>query len=474
MTSRNSTGITTHVGRQLASQLAPQLSGSVTTDPDVLAAHSSDQSLYSPVGTPAALVRATTVDDVAATMRFAHGHGIPVVPQGARSGISGGANAVDGCILLSVAAMDRILEVDTANMTVTVEPGIINKDLKEALRPHGLAYPPDPGSVAMCSIGGNIATNAGGMCCVKYGVTREYVRELTVVLADGTVTRLGHRTVKGVAGLDLAGLFTGSEGTLGVIVGATLKVVPRGREPLSALATFPSVRSAAEAVSAYMATGASPSLLEMMDAATVAMVNDLGDFGLDASVGAVLIMQSDSPTAAGDTEDFAAVAGAHGAMDVAFADNPTDSELLVAARRSAQPAWEHYARAHGGGQLLDDVCVPRSRIAEFCDRVGDIGDDTGALVTVIGHAGDGNMHPSVFFDTADEASVAAAQDAFDRIMALGLELGGTITGEHGVGNLKNRWLATELDAGNRHLHREIKYAVDPTGVLNPGKMLEHL
>ncbi|WP_145941058.1 FAD-binding oxidoreductase [Corynebacterium glyciniphilum] len=460
------TGITT--------QLGPRLSGSLTTDPDVLASHATDESLYSPVGAPAALIRATTVDDVVATVRFAHAHGIPVVPQGARSGISGGANAVDGCLLLSVASMNRVLEVDEANMTVTVEPGIINKDLKDALRPHGLAYPPDPGSVAMCSIGGNIATNAGGMCCVKYGVTREYVRELTVVLADGTVTRLGHRTVKGVAGLDLAGLFTGSEGTLGIIVEATLKVVPLGPDPLSALATFPTVRSAAEAVSAYMATGATPSLLEMMDAATVAMVNELGDFGLDAEVGAVLIMQSDSVTAAQDTEAFARVAETHGAADVAFADNPTDSELLVAARRSAQPAWEHYARAHGGGQLLDDVCVPRSRIAEFCDRVEDIRDDTGVLVTVIGHAGDGNMHPSVFFDTADHDSVTAAQDAFDRIMALGLELGGTITGEHGVGNLKNRWLATELDDGNRRLHREIKNAVDPTGVLNPGKMLEHL
>ncbi|MDN5683678.1 FAD-binding oxidoreductase [Corynebacterium glyciniphilum] len=460
------TGITT--------QLGPQLSGSLTTDPDVLASHATDESLYSPVGAPAALIRATTVDDVVATLRFAHAHGIPVVPQGARSGISGGANAVDGCLLLSVASMNRVLEIDEANMTVTVEPGIINKDLKDALRPHGLAYPPDPGSVAMCSIGGNIATNAGGMCCVKYGVTRGYVRELTVVLADGTVTRLGHRTVKGVAGLDLAGLFTGSEGTLGIIVEATLKVVPLGPDPLSALATFPTVRSAAEAVSAYMATGATPSLLEMMDAATIAMVNELGDFGLDTEVGAVLIMQSDAVTAAQDTEAFARVAETHGAADVAFADNPTDSELLVAARRSAQPAWEHYARAHGGGQLLDDVCVPRSRIAEFCDRVEDIRDDTGALVTVIGHAGDGNMHPSVFFDTADHDSVTAAQDAFDRIMALGLELGGTITGEHGIGNLKNRWLATELDDGNRRLHREIKNAVDPTGVLNPGKMLEHL
>ncbi|AWT26217.1 putative FAD-linked oxidoreductase [Corynebacterium provencense] len=455
-------------------ELGEKLTGSLTTDPDILATYSRDQSLYSPQGTPLALVRARSVDDVVETVKFAHRRGVPVVPQGARSGISGGANAVDGCILLSVRSMDRILEVDEVNRTVTVEPGIINLDLKKALRAYGLAYPPDPGSVAMCSVGGNIATNAGGMCCVKYGVTREYVRELKVVLADGTVTRLGHRTVKGVAGLDLAALFTGSEGTLGVIVEATLRLVPAGPAPLSALATFPSVEAAAQTVTAYMATGATPSLLEMMDATTVTMINEIGDFGLDASVGAVLIMQSDSVTAAADTEAFASVARDNGALDVAFADNAEDSELLVAARRSAQPAWEHYAHSHGGGQLLDDVCVPRSKMVEFCGRVEEISARTGAMVAVIAHAGDGNMHPSVFFDTGDPESVARAQDAFDRIMALGLELGGTITGEHGVGNLKSRWLAEELDEGNRRLHREIKNAVDPTGILNPGKMLEHL
>ena len=455
-------------------ELAGQLSGSLTTDPDILATYSADQSVYRADGTALALVRASCVDDVVATMRWAHANGVPVVPQGARSGLSGGACAVDGGILLSVSGMDRILEIDEANMTVTVEPGIINKDLKDALRPKKLAYPPDPGSYAMCSIGGNIATNAGGMCCVKYGVTREYVREIKVVLADGTLTRLGHRTVKGVAGLDLASLFTGSEGTLGVIVEATLKLVPQGPDPLSALATFPSVTAAAEAVSAYMNTGAQPSMLEMMDGTTIAMVQDMTDFGLDTSVGAVLIMQSDATTAAADTEAFADIAQDNGATDVAFADNATDSELLVAARRSAQPAWEHYAQGHGGGQLLDDVCIPRSTMAEFCDRIEGIRAETGAMVAVIAHAGDGNMHPSVFFDSSDEASVARAQDAFDRIMALGLELGGTITGEHGVGNLKSAWLAKELDEGNRRLHREIKNAVDPDGILNPGKMLADL
>mgnify|MGYP005984476189 CR=1 FL=1 len=454
--------------------LAGELSGSLSTDPDILATYSVDESVHEPTGRALALVRASCREDVVATMRFAHAHRIPVVPQGARSGLSGAACAVDGCILLSVRGMDRIPEVDEANMTVTVEPGIINQDLKDALRPHGLAYPPDPGSVGMCTIGGNIATDAGGMCCVKYGVTHEYVREITVVLADGTLTRLGHRTVKGVAGLDLAGLFTGSEGTLGVIVEATLKLVPLGTDPLAALATFPSVRAATEAVAAYMSTGATPSMLEMMDGMTIGFLAEIGDFGLDASVGAVLIMQSDSDRAAADTEAFAAVARDNGAVDVAFADNPTDSALLLNARRSVQPANEFYTRSHGGGQMIDDVCVPRSRLAEFCTGVEAIRDETGVTVALVAHAGDGNVHPSVFYDTSDEASVAAGMGAFDRIMALGLSLGGTITGEHGVGVLKAQWLAEELDEGNRRLHREIKHAVDPAGILNPGKMLDYV
>ncbi|WP_312775247.1 FAD-binding oxidoreductase [Corynebacterium variabile] len=456
------------------SVLAGLLAGSLTTDPDVLATYSLDESEHRPDGAALALVRATCVDDVVATMRFAHERGIPVIPQGARSGLSGGACAVEGCILLSVKAMDRILAVDEENKTVTVEPGIINLDLKNALRPYGLAYPPDPGSVALCSIGGNIATNAGGMCCVKYGVTREYVREITVVLADGTVTRLGHRTVKGVAGLDLTALFTGSEGTLGVIVEATLKLVPLGTDPLSALATFPDVRTATDAVAAYMATGATPSMLEMMDGISIGFINAIGDFGMDDAVGAVLIMQSDSTTAAADTEAFAAVARDHGAVDVAFADNAQDSEMLVAARRSVQPGNEHYARAHGGGQLIDDVCVPRSHLAEFCSGVEAIREETGTMIALVAHAGDGNVHPSVFYDQQDAASQAAATEAFDRIMALGLSLGGTITGEHGVGVLKAEWLARELDEGNRHLHRVIKEAVDPTGILSPGKMLGYV
>lgn len=450
---------------------AEQLTGTVSVDPDVLATHSVDMAPNATHGTPLGLVRAQTVEDVQAVMRFAAERGIPVVPQGARSGLNGGANAVEGGLLLSVRSMDRILEIDATNHTVTVEPGIINLDLKNALREHGLAYPPDPGSVAMSSIGGNIATNAGGLCCVKYGVTRDYVREIKVVLPDGSLTRLGQKTAKGVAGLDLCHLFVGSEGTLGVIVEATLKLVPLPPDPLTAVATFPNERAAAHTVSAVMMAGVNPSLLEFMDSATLGLLNDFGDFGLDPAAGSMLIMQSDASTRAGDVEQFAQIAQDNGAVDVAFSDNSADNEALIATRRCVQPANKKYVHAHGGGQLIEDICIPRSALPEFFDGLDVARAETGVMIAVVAHAGDGNTHPSIFYDVNDPASVAAAEIAFAKIIALGLELGGTIAGEHGIGSVKKQWLLEELDEANQGLHRSIKQAIDPKGIVNPGKML---
>ncbi|WP_425488593.1 FAD-binding oxidoreductase [Corynebacterium anserum] len=452
-------------------ELARSFSGSVSIDHDVMEAASSDMALNADYGQALALVRAKSVDDVVATMRFAYDHALPVVPQGAMTGINGGANAIDGCILLSVRAMDRVLDIDATNHTVTVEPGIINADLKKTLAEQNLAYPPDPGSMAISSIGGNIATNAGGLCCVKYGVTRDYVREIKVVLPDGTLTRLGRKTAKGVAGLDLCSLFVGSEGTLGVIVEATLEVIALPPEPLTAVATFPTEHEAAATVSAYMATGLRPSLLEFLDGITINLLNNFGDFGLDDSVGAMLIMQSDAPTAASDVERFTEIAEENGALDVAFSDNTADNEALIATRRCVQPANELYARSHGGGQLIEDICIPRSAMPEFFDGLAEIRKETHTTIAVVAHAGDGNTHPSIFYDAKDPQSRAHAEEAFEQILDLGLRLGGTITGEHGIGSVKARWLTKELDEGSRRLHREIKNAVDPLGIANPGKML---
>ncbi|GAA4284577.1 FAD-linked oxidase C-terminal domain-containing protein [Brevibacterium daeguense] len=460
----------------LEAELSP---GALVTEPDVVAAHSTDRALFCAVGTARGLVRAVTVEDVQATLRFAHEHRVPVVPQGARTGLSGAANAVDGALLLSVAKLDRVLEVDTVEMTCTVEPGILNQDLKDHLKSFRLAYPPDPGSVAISTIGGNVATNAGGLCCVKYGVTRDYVRSLTVVLADGRITTVGRPTAKGVAGFDLSQLFIGSEGSLGVIVGITLELVPELPEAITAIALFPDVVSASGAVTDFMATGARPSLLEFLDRQSLRMLNAYGDFGLPADSGAMLLAQSNgdgSPEAAvRELESFTEVARACGADEVMFSDDPNDSDLLIAARRAVSPAAEKYAMAHGGGELIDDVCVPRGRLREFFARVVEIGErHQDIVVSTAGHAGDGNMHPTVFFDASDPGSVARAQQVFDEIMAAGLELGGTITGEHGVGYLKREWLARELDPVSRELHMSVKRALDPHGILNPGKMLAAL
>ena len=463
----------TTVGTELDGLAAELSSGALVTDRDVIDSYSSDKALFCPAGTASALVRAADVDDVVAVMRFATAHRIPVVTQGARTGLSGAANATDGAILLNVAKLNAIVDIDEVDQTCRVQPGVINQDLKTALAEHGLSYPPDPGSVAISTIGGNVATNAGGMCCVKYGVTRDYVRGLTVVLADGTVTRLGRQTAKGVAGLDLAGLLVGSEGTLGVIVEITLGLKPLLAPPVTGVGIFPDMESAGRTVTEFMASGAAPSMLELMDGATVGMINAYGDFGLPDGAGALLLVQSDAPGQAGVTEleSFEAIARAQGADEVFFSDDPADSEMLVAARRAVSPAMEKYVSGLGGGELIDDVCVPRSRLGEFFARLDEIAGRHSVEVSTAGHAGDGNMHPSVLFDAHDPASVAEAKETFAEIMQLGLDLGGTITGEHGVGYLKKDWLVRELDAGARALQTSIKAAVDPLGILNPGKML---
>ena len=460
-------------------ELAPELTaGALVTDPDVIGSYSHDEAIFCPGDGAVALVRATTIEDVQATMRFASTHGVPVVPQGARTGISGGANATPGCLLLSVEKMAEVLEVNTAERTVTVQPGIINQHLKDHLKPYGLSYPPDPGSVGISSIGGNVATNAGGLCCVKYGVTKDYVRQLKVVLADGSLATLGPRTAKGVAGLDLRGLFIGSEGTLGVVVEVTLRLVPLLADPLTAVATFPDEAAAASVVAEFMASGAQPSMLEMLDGATLAMLNDYGDFGLDAEAGAMLLVQSDgsgdAATAQREVAAFSDIAEAGGALDVAASDDAADSEALVATRRLAHQAYEKYANEHGGGQLMDDVCLPRAQMAAFFDRLATLRAETGVVVAVVAHAGDGNLHPAVFFDVADDDQASRAHAVFDDLMQLGLDLGGTITGEHGVGYLKRQWLARELDPVTQQMHWAVKNALDPQGILNPGKMFAEL
>ncbi|WP_371517966.1 FAD-binding oxidoreductase [Kitasatospora sp. NBC_01300] len=417
----------------LTDRLAQGLpAGAVVVDPDVTAAYRHDMAGFCAAGAPAVVVFPETVEQVQHVLRTATALRVPVVPQGARTGLSGAANAVDGCIVLSMVKLNRILELDPVNRIAVVEPGVVNAELSRAAEELGLSYPPDPSSWESCTIGGNIGTGAGGLCCVKYGVTSEYVLGLDVVLADGRLLSTGRRTAKGVAGYDLTRLLVGSEGTLGVVVRAVLALRPAPAPQLALAAEFPSADTAGAAVCEVMACGLTPSLMELMDAVSVRAVNDLGRMGLPETTRALLLVAFDGPDREAGLARVAELCRAAGATEVVPAEDEAESQLLLEARRLALPAL---------------------------------------TIGVVSHAGDGNTHPIVIFDGSDAEQAARAQRSFDEIMALGLELGGTITGEHGVGLLKRDWLARELGPVALDLQRQLKAVFDPLGIMNPGKMV---
>lgn len=438
----------------------------VLTDPDVTASYAHDMASFCPAGTPAVVVLPRTVEQVQHVLRTASALRVPVVPQGARTGLSGAANASDGCVVLSLTKMDRVLEISPVDRIAVVEPGVVNADLARAVAEHGLYYPPDPSSWETCTIGGNIGTASGGLCCVKYGVTAEYVLGLDVVLADGRLMSTGRRTAKGVAGYDLTRLFVGSEGSLGVVVRAVLGLRPKPPRQLVLAAEFASGAAACDAVCRIMAGGHVPSLLELMDRTTVRAVNDLAHMGLPETTEALLLAAFDTPDPAADLAALGALCEAAGATEVVPADDAAESELLLKARRLSLTALE----AVRGATMIDDVCVPRSRLGDLIDGVAGIAEKYQLTIGVVAHAGDGNTHPTVCFDAADPGESRRARESFDEIMALGLELGGTITGEHGVGVLKKEWLAREIGPVGLEMQRAVKQVFDPLGILNPGKL----
>jgi glycolate oxidase subunit GlcD len=437
--------------------------GVVVTDPDIVASYRQDRALDPDAGTPMAVVRPTRTDEVQAVLRWATRHRIAVVPRGAGTGLSGGSTAVNGGIVLSTEKM-REIAVDPVTRTAVVQPGLLNSEVKKAVAEHGLWYPPDPSSFEICSIGGNIATNAGGLCCVKYGVTTDYVLGMQVVLADGTAVRLGGPRLKDVAGLSLTKLFVGSEGTLGVITEVTLRLLPPQHAVCTVVATFSSVRAACDAVGAVTAK-IRPAMLEFMDAVAINAVEDKLKMGLDRSAAAILVAASDErgPTGVEDAEFMAAVFAEHGAAEVYSTSDPEEGEAFVAARRFAIPAVEAK-----GSLLLEDVGVPLSALADLVADIEKMAADSGLMISVIAHAGDGNTHPLIVYNPADAAETERANKAFGDIMDLAISLGGTITGEHGVGRLKKPWLADYLGPDALELNRRIKSALDPDGILNPG------
>ncbi|MBO8195711.1 FAD-binding protein [Streptomyces oryzae] len=462
---------TTQLLRELRDRLPAD---TLLTDPDALAAHSRDAAPFSTPGVPAAVALPRTAEQVEEVMRSAYAHGVPVVPQGARTGLAGAANAVDGCVVLSTLRMDRIGAVDPANRLVRCEPGVITKRLNDAVAGHGLVYPPDPASWETCTIGGNIATGAGGICCVKYGVTADYVLGLDVVLPDGRRMRTGRDTPKGVAGYDLTRLFVGSEGTLGVVVGATLALRPARHAPLALLAQFPSLTAAGDAVAAVTGAGHLPSALELLDRATSQAVAEYGHALLRPDSAATLIVESDAPDPAPELAAMKALCEGAGADQVVAADTAEESQRIIEARRLVSPALGAFAAALGGRPtaFVEDVAVPPSELPKFVATIEDIARRHRLRIFTLGHAGDGNLHPTVVFDESDPDEVHRARTAYDDIMAAGLALGGTTTGEHGIGTLKREWLGRELDAVSLQLHRGIKRLFDPRQLLNPGKVVE--
>ncbi len=442
--------------------------GAVLTDPEATDRYRRDHAALVEGGVPRAVARPPDTAGVQAVMRIAAAHGVPVVPRGAGSGLSGGAAALEGGIVLSTEAMTRIIAIDPSDMVARVEAGVITGDLAAEAERQGLWYAPDPASKAFSTIGGNIATNAGGLCCVKYGVTRESVLALTVVLADGRRVDLGGSTIKRVAGLDLLSLVVGSEGTLAVVTEATLRLRPRPSEPLTAAAYFPDLASAGRAVEAIARAPIAPSLVELIDRATLAAVEDWRRLDLDLEAAALLLVQSDMPGDARhrEVEIAARCCEEAGATLVVTAEDEADSRMLMEVRRLCFPALER-----AGATLLEDVGVPRGRVAALLERIEDVAADTGARIATFGHAGDGNMHPTIVFDAADPAERERALHAAGLIFEAALALGGTISGEHGVGVLKRPWLEDEVGADARALGLGVKAAFDPAGLLNPGRAL---
>ncbi len=443
--------------------LRAELGDRVDVSPASLSAARADKSGHAATGTPLAVVHAASVEDVQAVMRIATATRTPVVPRGAGTGLAGGANTGGGEISLSLRAMNRVREIRPDDLLAVVEPGILNAELNALLEPHGVWWAPDPASRAISTVGGNIATGAGGLLCAKYGVVRDAVLGLDLVLADGRLLRLGHRSVKGVTGLDLTSLVIGSEGILGVVVGATLKLrrlVVGERVTLTAL--FDGVRSAAVASAAVTASGIQPAVMELMDATSLAAVHRLLSLSTPPPGAAQLTIQTDGPAAGDEARAIAEVlhlVGGH----VSVAADEAEGETLLAVRRALHPAMETL-----GTTLIEDVSVPRSALPAMFDAIARIERQYGLVIPTVAHAGDGNLHPNFVFDGPDVPDVvwSAAEDLFRAALALG----GTLTGEHGIGVLKRRWLADELGDDQWLLQRDIARVFDPLGILNPGKV----
>jgi glycolate oxidase len=437
-------------------------------DPLDLEAFRRDETAYLEPPPPIAVALPTSTLDVAELVRLAAAWRIPVVPRGAGTGLSGGAASVAGGLTIAFTKMDRIVEIDRENMIAVVQPGVVNADLKKAVAAAGLFYAPDPASYETCTIGGNLGTNAGGLCCVKYGVTRDSVVGLEVVTAAGEIVRLGGRTVKDVAGYGLIPLIVGSQGTLALITEATLRLRPAPPPIRTLLAFFPTLEASGRAVSALTAAGVQPCTLELMDRTTIRAVDDDHHLGLDRDAAALLLIESDLPgEAAGAALETAASACAGaGASSTIVAADPTEADWLRQARRLAFHSMERLGVAR-----MEDVGVPLGRVPELLVEIERIAAEQGLTIATFGHVGDGNLHPNVILERDDPDGEAKLQATTDALYRAAIALGGTVTAEHGIGLTRRAYLESQVGPGAVAMMRAVKRALDPLGILNPGKVL---
>ncbi|WP_394941932.1 FAD-binding oxidoreductase [Psychromicrobium sp. YIM B11713] len=438
--------------------------GAVSSAAEDLNFYSVDQGPVVDLQLPLAVIWPTEVSDVQAVLRLAGKHGVSVVSRGAGTGVSGGAHATRNSVILSLERMNRILEIHPEDEIAVVQPGVINAELNEAVKPYGLMYAPDPASYRLSTLGGNIATNAGGLRCAKYGVTRDSVLALDVVLADGSLIHTGHRTFKGVAGYDLTGLFVGSEGTLGIVVGATLrlKYLPVSSRTLAIF--FEDFRTAAAGVLAVGKARVQPAIMELLDGASMQDIDNRMHSRLRSRGGALLLIQTDGFAAQAEAEAVAAAVAPLGGT--LYQEDPEEAHRLLELRRNSRGMDADLETRVG-----EDVAVPRSRLVDYIAATELLAARHSVNVRVVAHAGDGNLHPTFWIQDEDREGINRLNAALDESVELALAMGGTITGEHGIGQFKLRWLGQEQSLEVRQLQSRLKLLFDPEQLLNPGKAI---
>lgn len=440
----------------------------VLTEPEDLVAYSYDGTFAE--RRPDVVVRPDSTEQVSQVMQVAWREEIPVVPRGMASGLAAASIPMSGGMVLDTCRLNRILEIDELNFTVTAQAGVITQHLADSVAKKGLFYPPDPSSIKQSTLGGNAACNAGGPRCLKYGVTSDYVMGLTVVLADGRILKSGGKAIKNVTGYNLTQLFVGSEGTLGVITELVLKLIPKPKVARTAKAVFPRLPDASECVNNILNAGITPATIELMDETAIATIEEAMNLGLPLDAEAILIIEADGmdqESVVKEIETIAEICRATGARDVEVARTEAERAQLWAARRSISPSLARRAP----NKLGEDISVPRSAIPEAVAAIKEISAKHDIPIAIFGHAGDGNLHPNILFDRREPDQVARMKKAAGEIFEVSVRLGGTLSGEHGVGNLKMAFLEQDIGPISIDVMTGIKKALDPKNILNPGKVV---